>query len=84
MNRATRRTMDAALAGLGRSLVRVRGTGAWRAEGFSSFEEFARATVAKRLAALAGAGVPVDDGQVDELVARALALAAGRRPKGRR
>jgi len=71
--------MDHALATLGRSLVRVRESGAWATEGFSSFDAFARTRVAERLQTLAGAAAAVDDGQVDELVARALMLAAARR-----
>ena len=84
VNRGDRRTMDAALARLGRSLVRVRESGAWAAEGFSSFGAFSHARVAEHLQTLAGPAAVVDDGQVDELVLRALALAAGRRRKGLR
>jgi len=82
MNRAERRVVDPELAKLGRSLLRVRKSGGWAAEGFPSFEAYAHAGVATWLRrSLAGYDVRVDPGQVDEITAEALALAAERRRK---
>ncbi len=78
VSRSDRRALDAALATLGRSLVRVRDSRAWEAEGFASFDAFARMRVAERLGPLVGWAAVVNDHEVDEVVERALMLAGKR------
>ncbi len=83
--RRDRRMMDAALANLGRSLLRTRDAGVWEAEGFANFAAFCRARVAADFTArdprVAAYLENCNPDQVDQVVERALELATRRRKR---